>query len=351
MDRYSKNYRSLDMYIRLCEGRAVNKTEEARRFGVDGRSIQRDIDDIRACLAERSMNDPAEKRTVRYDRIQKGYVLQGLEDTQLGNSEILAISKILLESRAFTRGEINGILDKLMAGCVSQKNRKLVSELVSNEKYHYAELHHGSSVLDRLWELGNSVKECESLEITYEKQMPERGIVERQVEPVSLLFSEYYFYLTAYIVEKNGDGYGRKYDYPAVFRVDRILDCRKAGRKFRVPYMDRFQEGEFRRRVPFMFAGELMRVRFKYDGTSIDAIMDRLPTAKILSEKKGGYIIEAEVFGKGILMWLLGQKDTVEIMEPLSLREEMKEILSRMLDRYTDDMGREGNDDSGCYKT
>lgn len=50
-----KKFRTFDMYVRLCEGKTVNKAEEARRFGVDERSIQRDIDDIRGFLDERSM--------------------------------------------------------------------------------------------------------------------------------------------------------------------------------------------------------------------------------------------------------------------------------------------------------
>lgn len=29
------------MYVRLCEGKTVNKAEEARRFGVDERSIRK----------------------------------------------------------------------------------------------------------------------------------------------------------------------------------------------------------------------------------------------------------------------------------------------------------------------
>ena len=53
-NRKSKNYRTINMYVRFCEGKTINKTEEAQRFGVDERSIQRDIDDIRAFLDERS---------------------------------------------------------------------------------------------------------------------------------------------------------------------------------------------------------------------------------------------------------------------------------------------------------
>ena len=55
-DHHSKNSRILDMYERLCAGKGLNKTEEALRFSIDERSVQRDIDDIRAYLAERSVS-------------------------------------------------------------------------------------------------------------------------------------------------------------------------------------------------------------------------------------------------------------------------------------------------------
>lgn len=61
-----------------------------------------------------------------------------------------------------------------------------------------------------------------------------------------------------------------------------------------------------------MWGGKLQKVKFKYLGQNIEAILDRLPTAKILSEEDGIYIIEAEVFGKGIDMWLRSQGDLVE---------------------------------------
>ena len=50
MERETKNFRTLDMYVRLCEGKTVNKAEEAQNYSVNERSIQRDIDDIRTYL-------------------------------------------------------------------------------------------------------------------------------------------------------------------------------------------------------------------------------------------------------------------------------------------------------------
>ena len=333
-DKQSKNNRTLDMYIRLCEGKSINKREEALRFGVDERSIQRDLDDIRAFLADRS-ESAGDGREIIYDRVKQGFVMTGLQKSLLSNDEILAVSMILLESRAFTKKEIGLILDKMVAECVPQHNMKLVSYLISNEKYHYVELSHKSAVKDKLWELGEEVKQCNLLSITYQKQVSSSDIVKRVIQPIGLIFSEYYFYLNAFIVEKNENGvYEQKYDYPAILRLDRIKSYKEVGEKFRIPYADRFEEGEFRKRVQFMFPGKLIKLQFRYTGNSVESVLDRLPTARVLSESKKGFVVEAEVYGNGILMWLLSQGTRVEVLKPLSLREEMKKILQEMLMKY-----------------
>ena len=64
-----------------------------------------------------------------------------------------------------------------------------------------------------------------------------------------------------------------------------------------------------------MYAGELRRVTFDYSGTSVEAVLDRLPTAEILSEKDGVYRITAEVYGNGIDMWLRSQGEVVKVIK------------------------------------
>lgn len=333
--KQSKIARTLDMYVRFCEGKIINKCEEANKFGVDERSIQRDIDDIRAFLDERSVLDGNDNRAIEYDRNKKGFVMTGSEGAMMTNSEILAVSKILLESRAFTKSELKSILDKLVEGCVPLKNMKLVSELIANEKYHYVELHKKEYIKDRLWDIGSDIHERNLVTIKYKKMSPTQELIKRTVEPIAILFSEYYFYLNAFTVEKDKAGkYVHKYDYPTIFRIDRIKEYKRTGEKFRVTYANRFEEGEFRKRSQFMYGGELVNIRFKFYGNDLEAILDRLPTARVVEEKDDEYLIEAEVFGKGCIMWLLSQGDKVEVLRPESLREEVKKVLEGMMERY-----------------
>lgn len=334
-DKHSKNSRVLDMYVRLCEGRIINKAEEANRFGVDERSIQRDIDDIRAFLDERAISDPGENRTIEYHRMKKGFVMCGGKTSLMSNSEILAVSKVLLESRAFTKKEIGKILDKMIAGCVPEKNMKMVSDLLANEKYHYVELKHRKKLQELIWDLGEDIQKLRRVTIVYEKQNREAGTQKYVIEPVGLLFSEYYFYLNAYIVVQDDSGeWQHKYEYPAIFRLDRIHSRKDTGETFRMIYQNRFEEGEFRKRIQFMYAGKLIRLRIRYTGNRVEAILDRLPTAKVVTEQDDAVIVDAEVYGTGIIMWLLSQGKNVEVLQPESLRNEMRKLLLEILDHY-----------------
>ena len=84
--------RIINLYNRLAEGEVLNKADEAARFEVNERSIQRDLEDIRAYFA----NDPESNRELIYDRTQKGYVLVQNQKKSLTNSEILTVCKILV---------------------------------------------------------------------------------------------------------------------------------------------------------------------------------------------------------------------------------------------------------------
>ena len=334
--KQSKNTRTLDMYARLCEGKVLNKAEEAERFGVDERSIQRDIDDIRAFLDERAVVNSSDTRVIEYDRRKKGFTMVGAEGSMMSNSEILAVSKILLESRAFNKKELGVILDKLISGCVPQKNMKLVSDLLANERFHYVELKHNLPSPDMIWALGEAVKSCNVVELSYRRHMDGIQSVKRCVEPVAITFSDYYFYLIGYItrIDENGEPEAPRKSHPAVYRIDRIDEYKILDKKFRIPYRNQFEDGEFRKRVQFMFPGELTRVTFRYRGPSPEAILDRLPTAEIKERKDDTCIIEAEVFGTGILMWLLSQGPNVELLKPESLRTEMKQRITEMMENY-----------------
>lgn len=307
--------RVLSIYTRLINGTVINKATEAANYGVNERSIQRDIDDIRNFM-DQSISDSGIVNSVIYDRTEKGYRLEQIYQLKFSNAEILAICKILLDSRAFTKKEMKVMLEKLIECCVPLSNQKLVKELIGNEAYHYIEPRHKTVFIDKMWVIGQAIHNHQYIEITYER-LKDKATVARKVQPAAIMFSEYYFYMAGFIDEESTKtGFDVINDaFPTIYRIDRIKEINMLNEKFVVPYTDRFQEGEFRKRVQFMYGGKLRKIRFKYSGCSIEAVLDRLPTAKIISEEDGIYTISAEVFGEGIDMWIRSQGDSIEIIE------------------------------------
>lgn len=312
--RNDKIGRILQIYAKLADGYLINKAEEARIYGVNERSIQRDIDDIRNFLDADSERTGVVNQVI-YDRTAKGYRLETLYKIRLQNSEVLALCKILLDSRAFTKKEMVEMLEKLISCCVPKANQKRVRELVRNEEFHYVEPRHRTKFVDCMWDLGQAVNESRYIEVDYYRTKDKKTVC-RKLQPVAIMFSEYYFYLAAFIEDKEVQKDFEVPDdsFPTIYRIDRIKKLKVLDERFHIPYASRFEEGEFRKRIQFMYGGRLQRVTFKYSGTDIDAVLDRLPTAEILDKDEGSFTVRAEVFGKGIDMWLRSQGDLIEVL-------------------------------------
>ncbi|KGM97838.1 hypothetical protein Z968_02240 [Clostridium novyi A str. 4552] len=322
-EKYTKVNRVLAIYEKFTRGDVVNKKQLSKIFGVSEKTIQRDIQDIGAYL------DNYKKLTgnlinIKYIRDKNGYYLNGKDNDILNKEDALAICKILLESRAFCKEEIHHLINSIL-NQIDSTQRKYVNDLIVNELFNFVSLKHNDTLLSKIWDLSEFIRLRQVININYIKV---DGVeVKRTLKPLAIIFSEYYFYLIAYFEDVH-------FDNPTVFRIDRITNYKVNGKKFNIPECQRFKDGEFRNRIQFMYSGELITVKFKFWGSSIEAVLDRLPTAKVIKEQDNKYLIEAEVYGRGILMWIMSQMQFIEVIEPIELREEIKKIIGEMTKNY-----------------
>ena len=79
--------RVLSLNSKFMSGALVNKAEEALNYGVNERTIQRDIDDIRNHL-ETAVGDTGILNNIIYDREKKAYRLEQIYQMKLTNGEI-----------------------------------------------------------------------------------------------------------------------------------------------------------------------------------------------------------------------------------------------------------------------
>ena len=221
----SKVNRILSIYSKLIIGEIVNKKDIAIEYGVNSRTIQRDLDDIRGYFSDN--RERLGSKDIVYRSNKKGYSLDNRDDI-LTREDILAITKILLESRAFCKAELKHLTNSIL-GQVDTKQSKHVKDIIGNELLNYVPLKNSDLLLSKIWDLSELIRNKEVTQITYIKI---DGLeVKRIVKPVAIIFSEYYFYLIAYFND---------FDSPTVFRVDRIKEYKVVGEKFYIPSAERF---------------------------------------------------------------------------------------------------------------
>lgn len=325
-----KEIRLLELYTTFIRGGTVSKSEAAHKYDVNERTIQRDIDDIRAFLYMQNSEGKGQDDII-YDKRLKRFRLETTRPNYLTKEQVLSVCKILLDSRAFVKPDMDDILDRIVGVCQDDEDRKMIKSLINNEKYHYIELKNSRVNLNDIWELGKAINQHRKIEIQYNK--PGKNYSHKKgsksktfdppkeytviINPLAILFSEFYFYILAIPSdEKIKKGFDFINDSePCIYRIDRISSINILKDRFSVPYNGRIEEGKFRKRFPFMSTGKLHKVRFFYYGNSAEYILDKIPTAKIVDKEpdKELYVIEAEAHGTAIDDWLDGFKEKIKL--------------------------------------
>lgn len=316
-----KKNRLLEIFYRAMKGEGKSVKELASEYNISTKSISRDINEIKNFLCD--SRELVGNTELKYDSGNKCYYL--VFDDFLLNKELFAIIKMLIGCRGFSKMELMDIITKLK-GFTSFHDRKLLEKLIVSEIYHYYEVNHDCpSVIDRIWNLTRCIYKQIEITITYYKM--NRKQVKRRIKPIAVLFSEYYYYLIACKSE----------DYswsPVYFRADRIVNITEHRSKFEIDDKHRFDEGELRSKIHFMFPGKEQHIRFEFTGPSVQAVLDKIPTAKVVEVQGNKTVIEADTYGTGIKMFLLSQGSWVKVLEPKELVEEMKVEAHKIMKMY-----------------
>lgn len=319
----TRQERLLEIFFRCMRGENLSIQMLANEYDVSTKSISRNISDLKAFLADH--RDLVGNTDLLYSTQDRCYHLY--MDEFLANKELFALVEVMIGARAFSKEELLVLTDKLKR-FTSTEDRHKLNELIRKEIYHYSEVKHDcDSVQETLWKLVTCI--TEKREITIEYYRTDRAWRTHRIRPISLMFTDYYFYLIAFMAND-------KKDKPIYFRVDRIKHIVEHRKTFLLDSTHDFDEGLLRNRSLFMWPGKLRTIRFVFSGPSVQAVLDKLPTAKIIERKSGKYILEADVYGDGIKMWLLSQGAWIKVISPNEFVEEIKEELQTMMAEYAD---------------
>lgn len=303
-------------------GKGISINELANEYGVSTKSISRDIAEIKNFTYEH--RELLSNAQVRYHADSKKHYLE--IEHFLTPNELFALTKLILGSRSLSKTETVEIISKLKR-YVSESDIATLNQLIASEMYNFNEIKHDcESVIDNIWKLSNCIMQHKEITVDYYKM--NRDYVTRRIQPLAITFTDYYFYLICN-QQMKGDNWEIRY-----YRVDRIVHIVEHRKTFHIDRSKTLNEGDLMNKIQYMQPGSIRHIRFAFNGPSVQAVLDRIPTAKLIEKKGDEYIIDAEVIGDGVNRFLLSQGAWVRPISPQYFVDEMRDEVERMMGRY-----------------
>ncbi len=183
----TKRDRILEIFFRAIRGENLSVQALANEYEVSTKSITRDINDLKAFLADH--RELVGNTELAYSTQSKCYHLY--MDEFLTNKELFSLLEVLIGARAFSKEELLTLTDKLKRFTTAEDRPKL-TELIRNELYYYSEVKHDcESVQNTLWQLITCI--TDKKEITVDYYRSDRKAVTHRIRPASVMFTDYYF--------------------------------------------------------------------------------------------------------------------------------------------------------------
>ncbi|MGT2800519.1 helix-turn-helix transcriptional regulator [Streptococcus marmotae] len=184
------NERLLDLFLHLVKTKQITKKELIEKYNVSGASIQRDIQALKLVM---SHLDGLQDDEIIHQPTKGSYSLNketlakaGLANLSLlADHKLLAIIKVLINSRAFSKTELQEILSILVPNDFVYKN------LLRNEVAFYKGVP-SQGIFDKLALILQAISEQRSIAFSYTKNFVTEEF-EKTVEMV--FFSDMYFYI------------------------------------------------------------------------------------------------------------------------------------------------------------
>ncbi|MFV0559274.1 MAG: helix-turn-helix transcriptional regulator [Enterococcus sp.] len=313
----NSNQRILNTFFALYQNKSVSADKLSEHYDISLRTTQRDLATIREEIIDHQL-----PFKLTYDSFQHTFSLENKD--QLREEEVLILCKVLLESRSLAKNELELVITHLLS-TLSTSSRQRTKNLFSNELLDYYPLQHHVNLLDKIAFFSHYISNRITIHFHYKKNQGEQ--VERLGLPVSLYFSEYYFYVLLF---------NPKYNNYLIYRLDRFLDIHETKEKITIPYKNRLQESDLRKKLFLMYAGKETTFTFRFWGIT-EAALDKLPQSKVIKTfEDGSTVIEAIAQDKGVQFWLLSQGSNVQVLSPPSFVEKIKQEIDAMQKRYVD---------------
>ena len=146
------------------------------------------------------------------------------------------------------------------------------------------------------------------------------------------------YYRSPYFLVVNGDrvymvGKGKNHDSLSHFRVDRMKDIELVDEYYlRLPKnLDAYA---YANNKIYMYSGDETGVTLRCDKKALDVIIDTFGKDVMLKDEGETFIVYTKCGKEDIVKFCLQYVESVDLLEPLSLREEVRKVLLDASNRY-----------------
>lgn len=189
-----KAFRLLDIYERLMKGEILSKKDLAHCYSVSEKTIQRDISDLRTYLVETRFS--RDEMNIYYNKKINGYQLQKNIDLALNSTEIIALCKLIICSKAFSGQESQKLISKLTNLCASAYRRE-VEELVLT---HFYTSEDETKKIPLLRKCSEMMHVHRPVLLTYKVKKYQ---YQKEIIIDDICFDDYHFYIYGYELQTN----------------------------------------------------------------------------------------------------------------------------------------------------
>lgn len=298
--------RLFEIVYLLMRNNNVTAKELAERFEVSTRTVYRDID----TLSEAGIPVYSSRGTGGGIRLLDGFVLNKSLLSENEQNEILASLQSL---QAIKAPDTDSALIKL-AGLFGRNQQSWIDVDFSNWGG-------GLQEREKLMLLKDSVLHSRVITFDYYSSGCEK--TERTAEPLKLLFKGQGWYLYAFC---------RIRQEPRIFKINRMKNLKLTKETFQRAVPDNLfdQAEQF-----FQPPAKVLTVRLKLDASAAYRVFDELEDENTVQNPDGSFLMTVSFPpGEWIYGFLLSFGSAAEVLEPESLRQEIKQRLKDMLKKY-----------------
>lgn len=320
-ERGKKLRRVFDTYCLINEGKVVTKTELAGEFNVSLDTIKNYVSELRSYFNVEIKNDG--KRYI----IKDGGDFEALKndnkistDDLISADDVILVISALIQSNAFMETKMSIIRNSLLKELPPKEAKKLKDMLVFDRKGDGKD----RSIEENVKKIRSAIATEKKISFTYRDY--DDNIKRHTMIPYSFAcdLGKYY------IIGKRDDTKTLKH-----MRIDRIISLEVldvAGKK-----EEKFNVYDYLKKTWYMFGGEETKVVVRFLKGCKKLVLERnMSVGRIIREDNEYFDYEFTCNGTGgIKIWLMGLGGEAEVLEPESLRNEIKKSVEEMMKIYS----------------